>query len=331
MKKVLITGAAGFIGSHTALALCQQGDEVVGYDNFNSYYSVELKREREKRLADAGISIIEGDLCDAARMEALFNEHNFTHVLNLAAQAGVRYARKDPQAYVKSNIEGFVNVLECLKSRPHIKLVYASSSSVYGCNEKTPFSTDDRVDSPANLYAATKKSNELMAYAYHHLYGMETVGLRYFTVYGPWGRPDMAYFSFAEAIMRDEPIHLFNQGKMWRDFTYIDDAVQGTVAALNYPHSAVFNIGNSKTEELLTFVSILEKELGKEAKKIFVEESPGEMIKTSADISAATRELGFLPHTNLKNGLQKFAAWYLRHYEKKTSACTSVNHGVIAC
>jgi len=310
MKRVLVTGAAGFIGFHTALALKKAGADVVGYDNFNDYYSVALKKARAKLLAEAGIAVIEGDLCDKPALQRIFNEHDFTHVLNLAAQAGVRYAQKNPMAYLKSNLEGFLVLLEILKESPGVKLVYASSSSVYGCNEKTPFSTCDMTDKPANLYAATKKANELLAYSYHHLYGLTTVGLRFFTVYGPWGRPDMAYFSFTEAILRDQPIRLFNNGKMWRDFTYIDDAVQGTLAALDYNENAVFNIGNNKCEELLAFVSILEEELGKKANKVLVEEAPGEMIRTFADISDAEKKLGFTPKTSLKEGLHHFVDWH---------------------
>ncbi len=310
MKRVLVTGAAGFIGFHAALALKRAGAEVIGYDNFNDYYSVALKRERAKLLVQQGISMIEGDLCDKAGLETIFDENDFTHVLNLAAQAGVRYAQKNPMAYLKSNLEGFLVLLEILKARPEVKLVYASSSSVYGCNEKTPFSTSDMTDQPANLYAATKKANELLAYSYHHLYGLTTVGLRFFTVYGPWGRPDMAYFSFTEAILKGEPIRLFNNGKMWRDFTYIDDAVQGIVAALDYDENAVFNIGNNKCEELLTFVSILEEELGRKANKVFIEEAPGEMIRTFADISEAEKKLGFAPKTSLKEGLHHFVYWH---------------------
>ena len=322
MKRVLITGAAGFIGFHTALALKKSGAHVIGYDNFNDYYSVELKKKRAQLLSEAKIQVIEGDLCDDVKLEEIFRQNNFTHVLNLAAQAGVRYAQKNPQAYLKSNLEGFLKLLEILKKRPHIKLVYASSSSVYGCNEKTPFSTSDVTEKPANLYAATKKANELMAYSYHHLYGITTIGLRYFTVYGPWGRPDMAYFSFTEAILKGEPIRLFNNGKMWRDFTYIDDAVQGTLAALEYSENSVFNIGNNKCEELFTFVSILEEELGREANKILVEESPGEMLRTFADISETQEKLGFQPTTSLKQGLQNFVQWH-KEYTSGNAAVMS--------
>lgn len=319
MQKILITGAAGFIGSHMALALKNLGVPVIGLDNFNDYYSVELKKKRASLLLERKIPVIQGDLCDEKLLENLFAETPFTHVLNLAAQAGVRYARENPQAYIKSNIQGFFTLLEQLKKRPEIKLVYASSSSVYGCNDKVPFSTEDPTEKPANLYAATKKSNELLAYSYHHLYGIQTIGLRYFTVYGPWGRPDMAYYSFTNAILHDQPIYLFNQGKMWRDFTYIDDAVQGTLAALNYDQSAIFNIGNHKTEKLLTLVSILEDLLGKKAEKIFVEESPGEMETTFADISDTQKKLSFEPKVSLQEGLHHFISWYRENASGKAS------------
>jgi UDP-glucuronate 4-epimerase len=319
MKRVFITGAAGFIGSHTALALKAQGAEVIGYDNFNDYYSIDLKKARTQRLQEKGISVIEGDLCDSTKLEEIFCQNDFTHVLNLAAQAGVRYAQKNPGAYLRSNLEGFLNLLERLKERPHIKLVYASSSSVYGCNAKTPFSVQDATDQPANLYAATKKANELLAYSYHHLHGLTTIGLRYFTVYGPWGRPDMAYFSFTEAILKGEPIRLFNNGQMWRDFTYIDDAVQGTIAALDHSENSIFNLGNNRCEKLLTFVSALEKALGKEAVKIFVEDAPGEMTRTFADISLAQEKLGFQPTISLKEGLDRFVHWHKEYTSGRAS------------
>ncbi len=311
MKTILLTGAAGFIGFHTALALVKRGDRVVGLDNFNDYYSPELKRQRAHLLEQAGIEVVEADLNDRAALHKLFEENYFTDVLNLAAQAGVRYARKNPEAYLASNINGFLSLLEILRLHPNVKLTYASSSSVYGRNEKTPFSISDRTDQPANLYAATKKANELMAYSYHHLYGIQMTGLRFFTVYGPWGRPDMAYFSFTEAIIKGEPIHLFNNGKMQRDFTYIDDVVRGTLAAIDYDGEyELFNLGNNRPVELLTFVSILEKELGKEAVKIFEGPSAGEVDTTYADISTSQEKLGFEPKTDLEEGLHHFIEWY---------------------
>lgn len=319
MKRVLITGAAGFIGFHCAQTLKKVGAEVVGFDNFNDYYSVDLKQARASCLKENGIPIIRGDLCDQKQLTALFEKYEFTHVLNLAAQAGVRYALKNPHAYLKSNLEGFLNLLENLKDRPHIKLVYASSSSVYGCNEEIPFSTEAKCDRPANLYAATKKANELMAYSYHNLFGLTTIGLRYFTVYGPWGRPDMAYFSFTEAILKGEPIRLFNNGKMKRDFTYIDDAVQGTLAALDCEQNHVFNIGNHRCEELLHFVELLEEELGQKANKILIQEAPGEMLCTYADISEAQEMLGFEPKTQLQEGLHHFVHWHKRYASGKAA------------
>lgn len=308
---VFLTGAAGFIGFHTALALKKRGDRVIGLDNFNAYYSPALKRQRAALLQENGIEIIDADINNRERLSALFESYQFTHVLHLAAQAGVRYAREHPEAYLASNIDGFLAILETLRSYPHIKLIYASSSSVYGRNQKIPFSVADPTDQPANLYAATKKANELMAFSYRHLYGIASTGLRYFTVYGPWGRPDMAYYSFTEAILQGKPIHLFNQGKMQRDFTYIDDVVQGTLAALDYEGECeVFNIGNNRPVELLDFVSILEKLLGKQASLVFEKASPGEVETTYADIDESRRLLNFEPQTSLEEGLKHFVDWY---------------------
>lgn len=310
-KNILITGAAGFIGSHVALALASRGDLITGLDNFNEYYDPQLKRNRAEILKKQGIVIHEEDLCNRKALEKLFSLGNFTHVLHLAAQAGVRYARTHPEAYLKSNIEGFLSLLEVARHYPHIKLIYASSSSVYGCNEKIPFSVDDRTDQPANLYAATKKANELMAYSYHHLYGIACTALRFFTVYGPWGRPDMAYYSFTKSILEGKPIHLFNHGRMKRDFTYIDDAVSGTIAALDLGADwEVFNIGNNQPEDLLTFVNILEKGLNKKAKIVLEPESPGEVAVTFADIEHSRKRLGFLPRVSLEEGLHRFLEWY---------------------
>lgn len=311
MKTILLTGAAGFIGFHTAQALAKRGDRVVGLDNFNPYYSPALKRERASMLKENGIEVVEADLNDRSVLLELFETYPFTDVLNLAAQAGVRYARENPEAYISSNIEGFLSLLETLRRYPDIKLTYASSSSVYGRNEKIPFSVDDPTDKPANLYAATKKANELMAYTYNHLYGIAMTGLRFFTVYGPWGRPDMAYYSFTEAILSGKPISLFNGGKMHRDFTYIDDVVQGTLAAIDYQGEyELFNLGNNQPVDLLAFVSILEKELGRQAVKIFEGPSPGEVETTYADIASSRKKLGFEPQTSLEAGLARFIAWY---------------------
>lgn len=318
MKTILVTGAAGFIGFHTILALLKRGDRVIGLDNFNSYYDPKLKRKRAEILNLQGIEIIDSDLNNKEILKSIFERFPLTDVLHLAAQAGVRYARQNPEAYIKSNIDGFLAILERLRHAPEIKLTYASSSSVYGINEKIPFSEEDRTDRPANLYAATKKANELMAYSYHHLYGIAMTGLRFFTVYGPWGRPDMSYFSFSEAILKGEAIHLFNQGKMARDFTYIDDVVRGTLAAIDYHEGyEVFNLGNRRPVELLHFVSLLEKELGREAVKVFAEPSPGEVETTFADISHAQEKLGFEPQVALEEGLHHFVKWFKEFNESR--------------
>lgn len=315
-KKVFVTGAAGFIGFHVALALHKRGDEVVGLDNFNAYYDPELKRDRAALLKKRGIEVIEGDLCDRPLLLQINKQTGFTHIINLAAQAGVRYAQQNPDAYLKSNVEGFLSILEICRASPEIKLLYASSSSVYGTNEKIPFSVSDRTDSPANLYAATKKANELMAYSYHHLYGIFATGLRYFTVYGPWGRPDMAYFLFTKAILEGKPITLFNNGKMKRDFTYVDDAVKGTLAALDLGASwEIFNLGNHKPVELDIFISLLEEELGIKAQKIPGGVSRGEVETTYADIKHSHEKLGFSPTTSLEEGLPKFISWYREYFQ----------------
>ncbi|MCC5832732.1 MAG: GDP-mannose 4,6-dehydratase [Chlamydiales bacterium] len=314
MKTILLTGAAGFIGFHTAQALAARGDRVIGLDNYNAYYDPLMKRARASTLKEKGIEVVEGDLNDRSLLSKLFEEHPFTDVLNLAAQAGVRYARENPEAYISSNIDGFLSLLETLRRYPEVKLTYASSSSVYGRNEKTPFSVSDPTDRPANLYAATKKANELMAYSYHHLYGITMTGLRFFTVYGPWGRPDMAYYSFTEAILSGRPIRLFNGGNMRRDFTYIDDVVDGTLAGIDYRGEyELFNLGNNRPVELLCFVSILEKELGREAVKVFEGPSPGEVEATYADISSSQQKLGFEPKTSLEEGLARFIAWHQKN------------------
>ncbi len=312
-KKIFLTGAAGFIGFHVALALKNRGDEVVGLDNFNDYYSLHLKRQRASLLEAEGIEVIEGDINDPTLVDSIFKLHRFTDVCHLAAQAGVRYARSHPQAYLSSNIDGFLSLLQQLRSSPHVKLTYASSSSVYGLNTKTPFSESDPTDCPANLYAATKKANELMAFSYHHLYGIRMTGLRFFTVYGPWGRPDMAYFAFTKAILAKEPIHLFNRGEMERDFTYIDDIVRGTLAAIDYEGEYdLFNLGNHTPVALLDFVATLEKLLGQEARKVFEGESAGEVRCTYADITHAREKLGYTPRVDLEEGLTKFLDWYLK-------------------
>lgn len=315
-KTVFITGIAGFIGFHVAQALIRRNDRVIGLDNFNSYYSPELKKKRVALLSEQGIEVITADLNDQKKLHSVFEQYSFTHILHLAAQAGVRHARKQPEAYLKNNIDGFLSILELLRQYRHVNLIYASSSSIYGLNESIPFSILDPTDKPANLYAVTKKTNELMAYSYHHLYDIKTTALRYFTVYGPWGRPDMAYFLFTKAIDERKPIILFNQGLMRRDFTYIDDAVEGTLAAIDYKgvHER-FNIGNSQPVELLNFVSILEKILNIKAIKEFKGPSPGEIDTSYADITESQDKLGFKPKINLEEGLRRFVEWY-RQFHK---------------
>lgn len=313
-KKIFITGAAGFIGFHLCKHLLSRGDTVFGLDNFNDYYSPDLKRARAKILAQNGIEIIEGDICHPLLLNELISKHQITHLVHLAAQAGVRYSLVNPHAYIKSNIEGFLNILETCRRHPHVKLTYASSSSVYGTNDKIPFSIDDRTDHQASLYGVTKKTNELMASTYHHLYGISSIGLRFFTVYGPWGRPDMAYYSFTKAIAEGRPIEIYNHGKMMRDFTYIDDIIQGTIAAIDLDAACeIFNLGNHQPEELHTFIEIIEECLGKKAKKIDLPMQLGDVKKTYADISYSQSQLGFSPKVSLKEGIPQFVEWYLNY------------------
>lgn len=311
-KRIFITGAAGFVGFHLARFLRDRGDQVVGYDNFNDYYDPRLKRARVKELG--GVEVIEGDLCDKSFLEESVRRHETTHFVHLAAQAGVRYSLENPDAYIASNIQGFLNVLEVCRVNPGVALTYASSSSVYGSNEKIPFSEEDRTDSQTSLYGVTKKSNELMAAAYHHLFGIPVTGLRFFTVYGPWGRPDMAYYSFVQKIIDGEPIQIFNEGAMMRDFTYIDDIVQGTVAAIDLGAPCeVFNLGNHEPVELLRFVEILESAIGKKVIKEFLPMQKGDVERTFADISHSQRMLNFYPKTSLEEGLQKFVLWFKQY------------------
>jgi UDP-glucuronate 4-epimerase len=336
--KVLVTGAAGFIGMHTAARLMARGDEVVGIDNLNDYYDPQLKRDRLALLAarpDAANFRFEAmDLADGPAMAALFERERFDGVINLAAQAGVRYSLQNPGAYAQSNLVGFVNVLEGCRHHGVKHLVYASSSSVYGGNVKMPFSEDDSVDHPVSLYAATKKANELMAHTYSHLYGLPTTGLRFFTVYGPWGRPDMAPMLFARAILAGEPIKVFNHGQMRRDFTYIDDIVDGVVATLDRapgPDAAfdrenptaasswapyrVFNIGNSEPVALMDFIGALEGALGREAIKDFQPIQPGDVVATFADTAKLEAWTGVSPGTSITDGVGRFVAWYRGYFE----------------
>jgi UDP-glucuronate 4-epimerase len=315
-KNILITGMAGFIGFHVASALQARGDFVIGLDNFNSYYDPQLKRARAVELARQGMVVIEGDLLNRSVLQEIVEKYAITHCIHLAAQAGVRYSLDNPHAYIQSNIEGFLNILELCRAYPHIPLVYASSSSVYGLNTKVPFALEDRTDQQASLYGVTKKTNELMAQTYHHLFGIAVTGLRFFTVYGPWGRPDMAYFSFTKAILENRPIEIFNQGKMRRDFTYIDDIVRGVTAALDLAHpQAVFNLGNHQPAELLYFVTLLEKALGRSAQKKLLPMQPGDVISTYADIQESQQQLGFKPQISLEEGIPRFVTWYQNYFK----------------
>ncbi|HIU64449.1 MAG TPA: NAD-dependent epimerase [Candidatus Avacidaminococcus intestinavium] len=318
-KKILVTGAAGFIGFHLTQRLLALGVAVVGIDNLNDYYDVKLKEERLSILRKASkFTFVKADIADEGTLTTLFEQHKFAIVVNLAAQAGVRYSITNPKAYLHSNLAGFLNILETCRNFGVEHLVYASSSSVYGANTKIPFATTDQTDKPVSLYAATKKANELMAYTYSHLYQVPATGLRFFTVYGPYGRPDMAYFSFAEKIMRDEPIKIFNNGDMYRDFTYVDDVVQGLENILDNPPIAdsdgvrhkVYNIGNNQPEKLMDFISTLEEVLGKKAKKEFLPMQPGDVYRTYADVSELMRDFDFKPNTSIQEGLSKFAEWF---------------------
>jgi UDP-glucuronate 4-epimerase len=315
-KNVFITGAAGFIGFHLAKFLHNRGDHVLGFDNFNDYYSPKLKQDRAEILRKQGITIVKGDICDLPLLQSTIETHKTSHIVNLAAQAGVRYSITNPQAYIKSNLHGFVNVLEVCKNLKNISLVYASSSSVYGTNAKIPFSVKDSTDHQASLYGVTKKSNELMAQTYHHLFGIPVTGLRFFTAYGPWGRPDMAYYSFTKAIVDDRPIEVFNNGFLKRDFTYIDDIISGISAALDLgAQCELFNLGNHQPIELIQFIKILEIALGKNAKKAFLPMQAGDVLITYADIDYSREKLGFEPKISLEQGIANFVKWY-KEYEK---------------
>jgi len=313
---IFITGIAGFIGFHVAQALLRRGDTVIGSDNFNPYYDPKLKRDRAAILEKLGVKIIEMDICNGALLEKHVQENKITHFLHLAAQAGVRHSINHPEDYVTSNLEGFVHVIEVIRRHPTIPLIYASSSSVYGLNKKIPFSESDPTDMPSNLYGATKKSNELVAHAYHHLYGISVTGLRFFTVYGPWGRPDMAYFAFTESILGGKPLKIFNEGQMKRDFTYIDDIVAGTLAAIDLGAPCeIFNLGNHKPEPILHLVELLEKKLNLTAVKELLPMQPGEVPVTYADISKSQKQLGFSPTISLEQGIGKFLSWYREYFK----------------
>jgi UDP-glucuronate 4-epimerase len=332
---VLVTGAAGFIGYHLSKRLLENNIKVTGVDNLNSYYDVELKKERLSQLkAFDAFTFCQEELADKSALDAIFKNAGVDVVVNLAAQAGVRYSLTNPHAYVESNLVGFVNILECCRHH-HVKhLVFASSSSVYGANTNMPFSVHHNVDHPVSLYAATKKSNELMAHTYSHLYDLPCTGLRFFTVYGPWGRPDMALFLFTKAILEGEPIKVFNEGKMQRDFTYIDDIVEGVVRVMaNVPESnpnwsgdhpdpgtsykryRIYNIGNNNPVELMHFIEAIENTLGKKAKKELLPLQPGDVPATYADVDALVEDVGFKPETSIETGIKEFVAWYKSYYK----------------
>lgn len=317
MTTILVTGSAGFIGFFVSKALLESGFRVVGADNFNSYYDPSLKRARVEMLSRTpGFERQDLDLADRAAVRRLFEEYRPELVFHSAAQAGVRYSLVNPHAYEQSNLAGFLNVLEEARLLPARRFVYASSSSVYGGNSKMPYSEDDPVNTPVSLYAATKRANELMAHTYTHLWGLQTVGLRFFTVYGPWGRPDMAYWSFLERILAGLPIKVFNFGKNRRDFTYIDDIVKGVTAALfseKLDPYEIINLGNNKPEGLMEFIEILEELSGKNARKEMIPAQPGDVVATYADITRAQEKLGFQPALSLREGLELFVKWYLDH------------------
>ena len=328
-KRYLITGGAGFIGFHLTKRLLTEGADVIGFDNLNDYYDVKLKEDRLQILqqmsavdGNGSYRFVKGDLADKETVMQLFAEYKPQIVVNLAAQAGVRYSIDHPDSYIQSNIIGFYDILEACRHYPVEHLLFASSSSVYGGNTKIPFSTQDKVDEPVSLYAATKKSDELMAHCYSKLYGIPATGLRFFTVYGPMGRPDMAYFSFSQKIMHGETIKIFNNGDMMRDFTYVEDIVTGIMNMLNNPpadngkgaHYKIYNIGNNSPEKLMYFVEILEKELGKTAQKEFLPMQPGDVYQTYADVSELTKDFGFKPSTTLQEGLAEFVKWFRVYY-----------------
>ncbi len=333
--KVLVTGAAGFIGFHLSRRLLAEGIEVVGLDNLNEYYDVQLKKDRLAiLLKERKFTFVELDLVDTPGIKKLFQDYSFQRVVNLAAQAGVRYSLENPRAYVDSNLSGFLNILEGCRHNRIEHLVYASSSSVYGLNRNMPFSVHDNVDHPLSLYAASKKANELMAHSYSHLYDLPVTGLRFFTVYGPWGRPDMALFLFTKAILAGEPIKVFNQGRMERDFTYVDDIVEGIVRLLPNiaapnpdwdgtapdPGSSpapyrLYNIGNHSPVKLLDFIALIEKALGRKAQKELLPMQPGDVPATYADVAALNQAVGFSPETALETGIARFVQWYRDYYK----------------
>jgi len=332
--KILVTGTAGFIGSHLAKKLINQGYEVVGVDNINDYYSVKLKEDRLKTIGETNFTFYKLNLEDYEGLSQIFSDEQPSVVINLAAQAGVRYSLENPHAYIDSNIVGFMNILECCRHYKVENLIYASSSSVYGANTTKPFKTSDNIDHPLSLYAATKKSNELMAHTYSHLYNLSTTGLRFFTVYGPWGRPDMALFKFTKAIVNDETIDVYNHGKMMRDFTYVDDIVEAISRLVKKPATPnenwtgadpdpssssapykIYNIGNNSPVRLMEFVEAIENKLGKTAKKNYMDLQPGDVPETYANVDDLYRDIDFKPQTTIQDGVNKFIDWYMEYYE----------------
>ena len=342
--KILVTGSAGFIGFHVSKRLLNEGHQVVGLDNLNDYYSVQLKEDRLKQLTKyETFSFYKNNLEDLHAMDEMFSEHNFEVVINLAAQAGVRYSLENPHAYISSNIVGFTNILECSRHHKIKHLIYASSSSVYGANESLPFSIHDNVDHPMSLYAATKKSNELMAHTYSQLFGLPTTGLRFFTVYGPWGRPDMALFLFTKAIVKGEKIDVFNNGDMLRDFTYVDDIVESIYRLTKQPAKVnpnwtgqnpdpgtsyapyrVYNIGNNSPVKLLDFIEAIENKLGIEANKNFLPLQAGDVPQTFANVEDLINDIQFKPETKIQDGIDQFIEWYTTYYKKNIE--TGVTH-----
>lgn len=332
--KILITGTAGFIGSHLSKKLISQGHEVVGIDNINDYYDVTIKEDRLKSIGTENFTFYKINLEDDSEMDEIFKNEKPQVVVNLAAQAGVRYSLENPRAYIDSNIVGFTNILECSRHNKVEHLIYASSSSVYGANTSKPFATSDNIDHPLSLYAATKKSNELMAHTYSHLYNLPTTGLRFFTVYGPWGRPDMALFKFTKAIVNDEEIDVYNHGKMMRDFTYVDDIVEAISRLVKKPAQPnpewsganpdpsssyapykIYNIGNNSPVRLMEFVEAIENKLGKVAKKNYMDLQPGDVPETYANVDDLFNNIDFKPETTIQDGVNKFVDWYLDYYK----------------
>ncbi|MFH0716836.1 NAD-dependent epimerase [Staphylococcus delphini] len=333
--KILITGVAGFIGSHLAKKLIAQDHDIIGVDNINDYYDPQLKEDRLKSIGDKNFTFYKTDLEDDQKLSEIFEKHHPSVVVNLAAQAGVRYSLENPRAYIDSNIVGFMNILECARHYHVDNLIYASSSSVYGANTSKPFSTSDNIDHPLSLYAATKKSNELMAHTYSHLYNIPTTGLRFFTVYGPWGRPDMALFKFTDAIVHDRPIDVYNHGHMMRDFTYVDDIVEAMSRLIKRPAQPnnewdgakpdpgssyapykIYNIGNNSPVRLMAFVEAIENKLEKIAQKNFMDLQPGDVPETYANVDDLYRDINFKPETSIQEGVNQFIDWYLDYYGK---------------